>query len=102
VQVFVATVFLLLPGVLMMIALAIGFVGLSALPEMRRAISGLLAAVVGIQAVTMYRFSQNSVRDRATFAVFALVLFAAVVLEWNAPLLVLLAGLFGAVVMARA
>jgi chromate transporter len=97
----VATVALLLPGVLMMVALAVGYVGLSALPQTRHAIAGLLAAVVGIQVVALYRLSRTSVRDRVTAAIFVVALFASLVLDVSAPLVVVIAGIYGAIALAK-
>jgi chromate transporter len=97
----IATACLLLPGVVMMVALAIGFVTLSVLPEMKRAISGLLAAVVGIQAVTMYRFGRKNVNDVITAAIFSIVLVFALATDVNPGILVIAAGLVGALVLVK-
>ena len=95
----VATICLLLPGVLLMLALAIGFATLSSVAQIRDAIAGVLAAVVGIQAVSLYRFARNSVKDLITFGIFASASVLALALDVNAVLLVVLAGVFGGVAL---
>src|SRR5262245_39449313 len=65
----VATTAFVLPGVLVMLALSIGYVTLEAVPVVSRAIAGLLAAVVGVQAVTAYRFARSGVKNRAAAAI---------------------------------
>jgi chromate transporter len=95
----VATICLLLPGVLLMLALAIGFATWSAVPQIRDAIAGLLAAVVGIQAVSLYRFARNSVKDLITFVIFASASVLALGLDVNAVVLVAVAGVFGSIAL---
>ena len=96
----VATICLLLPGVVLMLALAIGFASLSSVAQIRDAIAGVLAAVVGIQAVSLYRFARNSVKDVITFVIFAATSVLALALDVNAVLLVVLAGVFGSVALS--
>jgi len=83
-----------------MLALAIGFATLSSVAQVRAAIAGVLAAVVGIQAVSLYRFARNSVKDLITFVIFAAASVLALALDVNAVLLVVLAGVFGSVALA--
>jgi chromate transporter len=96
----VSTICLLLPGVLLMLGLAIGFATLSAVAQVRDAIGGLLAAVVGVQAISLYRFARNSVRGRIALAIFVVASIGALVFDVNAALLVVVAGLVGIVAPA--
>jgi chromate transporter len=98
----VATICLLLPGVVLMLALAVGFATMSTFAQIRDAIAGVLAAVVGVQAVSLYRFARNSVRDRITLAIFGAASVLALGLDVNAVLIVAVAGVFGAIALVPA
>lgn len=91
----IATVFSLLPALLLMLAMTVGFTNLSSLSVVRDAIGGVLAAIVGLQAVSLYRLARNSVNDRATATIFAVALFGALVIDVNIAVVVVLAGLYG-------
>jgi chromate transporter len=96
----VATTAFLLPGVLVMLALSIGYVALEAVPMVSRAIAGLLAAVVGVQAVTAYRFARSGVKNRAAAAIAVAAVFASLILHVNSAIVVLLAGIVGAIFLS--
>ncbi|MDE0374954.1 MAG: chromate transporter [bacterium] len=91
----VATLMYLLPGILVMTGLAVGFVALSTLPLLAPAIEGLLAAVVGIQSVYLYRFARKAIVDAVTATILVAGLGATFLLGVSAPLIVLLAGVVG-------
>lgn len=91
----VATLMYLLPGILVMTGLAVGFVALSTLPLLAPAIEGLLAAVVGIQSVYLYRFARKAIIDAVTATILVAGLGATFLLGVSAPLIVLLAGVVG-------
>lgn len=91
----VATLMYLLPGILVMTGLAVGFVALSTLPLLAPAIEGLLAAVVGIQSVYLYRFARKAIVDAVTATILIAGLGGTFLLGVSAPLIVLLAGVVG-------
>ncbi len=91
----VATLMYLLPGIIVMTGLAVGFVALSTLPLLAPAIEGLLAAVVGIQSVYLYRFARKAIVDAVTATILVAGLGATFLLGVSAPLIVLLAGVVG-------
>lgn len=91
----VATLMYLLPGIIVMTGLAVGFVALSTLPLLAPAIEGLLAAVVGIQSVYLYRFARKAIVDPVTATILVAGLGATFLLGVSAPLIVLLAGVVG-------
>ena len=91
----IATLMYLLPGILVMTGLAVGFVALSTLPLLSPAIEGLLSAVVGIQAVYLYRFARKAIVDTVTAAILVAGLGATLLLDVSAPLVVLVAGVVG-------
>ena len=91
----VATLMYLLPVILVMTGLAVGFVALSTLPFHTPAIEGLLAAVVGSRSVYLYRFARKAIVDTITAAILATGLCATLLLDVSAPLVVLVAGIVG-------
>lgn len=91
----VATLMYLLPGILVMTGLGVGFVALSTLPLLSPAIEGLLSAVVGIQGVYLYRFARKAIVDAVTAIILAAGLCATLLLDVSAPLVVLVAGIVG-------
>jgi chromate transporter len=91
----IATIFSLLPAFLLMLVLTVGFTNISSLTVVRDAIGGVLAAIVGLQAVSLYRLARNSVTDRATVGIFVVALVGALVVNVNIALIVVLAGLYG-------
>lgn len=97
----VATLMYLLPGILVMTGLAVGFVALSTLPLLAPAIEGLLAAVVGIQSVYLYRFARKAIVDPVTATILVAGLGATFLLGVSAPLIVLLAGVVGVFLFAK-
>ncbi len=97
----IATLMYLLPGILVMTGLAVSFVAISALPMLTPAIEGLLAAVVGIQAVYLYRFARKAIIDWTTAAILVVGLGAILLLDVSAPIIVLAAGLVGVVLFTE-
>ena len=97
----VATLMYLLPGILVMTGLAVGFVAISTLPLLSPAIEGLLAAVVGIQSVYLYRFARKAIIDAVTATILVVGLCATLLLGVSAPLIVLLAGIVGIVLFTK-
>jgi chromate transporter len=93
----IATIFSLLPAFLLMLALTVGFTSLASLSVVRDAIGGVLAAIIGLQAVSLYRLSRNSVNERATVVIFVVALVGALVVDLNIAVIVVLAGIYGIV-----
>jgi chromate transporter len=91
----IATIFSLLPALGLMLAMTVGFTNLASLSVVREGIAGVLAAIVGLQAVSLYRLARNSVRDRATAAIFSVALVGALVADVNIAVVVVLAGIYG-------
>lgn len=85
----------ILPSMLMMVGLAIGYRHLRQLPNMDRLFHGLNAAVVALIVVTAWRVGQNTLTKPwqwyvAVFSCLAVVLFGATIIE-----IILCAGLIG-------
>ncbi len=97
----IATLMYLLPGILLMAGLAVGFVAVADLPLLAPAIEGLLAAVVGIQSVYLYRFARRAIMDRTTAAILIAGLSATLILDVSAPLVVLIAGVAGVLLFTK-
>ncbi len=93
-----STLAYVLPATFMMIALAAGYVASTALPVVTPAVHGLTAAVVGLLLATAWRLAQrnlNKVRP-LTYPLTAAAFFAGVALPLNAAVIVVTAGLIGA------
>ena len=91
----VALVGFILPSMLMMVGLAIGYRHLRQLPDMDRLFHGLNAAVVALIVVTAWRIGRNTLTKPwqwyvAVFSCLAVVLFNATIIE-----VILAAGLIG-------
>ena len=91
----VATAAFVLPSALMMLALAVAYVSVTAVPVMHPAINGLTAAVVGLLLATTYRLGKANIPDRITLGIALASMVAGVVLGVSAALIVVAAGLIG-------
>lgn len=87
-----------LPATLMMMAMAAGYVASTALPVVTPAVHGLTAAAVGMLLATAWRLAQRNLSKvrPLTYALTATAFFAGVVLHFNAAVIVVAAGLIGA------
>jgi chromate transporter len=91
----VATAAFVIPSALMMLALAVAYVAVTALPAMRPAVNGLTAAVVGLLLATTYRLGKANIADRITLGIALASVVAGAVLDVSAALIVVAAGLLG-------
>jgi chromate transporter len=91
----VATAAFVFPSALMMLVLAAAYVTVTALPEMRPAVNGLTAAVVGLLLATTYRLGKANIPDRITLGLALASIVAGAVLGISAALIVVAAGLLG-------
>jgi chromate transporter len=91
----VAMAAFLFPAALMTLALAVGYVSVTAVPAMRPAINGLTAAVVGILLATTYRLGKANIPDRITLGIALASIVAGAVLGISAAVIVVAAGLVG-------
>ncbi|MCL4371356.1 MAG: chromate transporter [Chloroflexi bacterium] len=96
-----ATAALIFPSFLAMLLLAALYVAATALPGMGPAVGGLTAAVVGVLLATTYRLGRSNVKEPLTLGI-ALVAFAAgTLLDLNAALIVVAAGLIGVPLLSK-
>ena len=91
----VAMAAFLFPAALMTLALAVGYVSVTAVPAIRPAINGLTAAVVGILLATTYRLGKANIPDRITLGIALASIVAGAVLGISAAVIVVTAGLLG-------
>ena len=91
----VAMAAFLFPAALMTLALAVGYVSVTALPAIHPAIHGLMAAVVGILLATTYRLGKANIPDRITLGIALASIVAGAVLGISAAVIVVTAGLLG-------
>ncbi|HEY5868234.1 MAG TPA: chromate transporter [Candidatus Tectomicrobia bacterium] len=91
----VAMAAFLFPAALMTLALAVGYVSVTAVPAIRPAINGLTAAVVGILLATAYRLGKANIPDRITLGIALASIVAGAVLGISAAVIVVTAGLLG-------
>lgn len=98
----IATWAYLLPSILMMLLLAAGYVAASAIPAVGPAVNGISAAVVGILLATAYRLGKRniSLKEPLTVALAAASLLVGALLGVNVALIVIAAGLIGALLLA--
>ena len=99
----IAAVAYLLPGVLAMVALAAGYVAVSAVPAIVPAVQGLTAAAVGLLLATAYRLGRRSItlRQPLTAALGVAAFVAGALLGVNVAFIVLAAGLLGVLFLKR-
>ena len=91
----VAMAAFLFPAALMTLALAVGYVSVTAVPAIRPAFNGLTAAVVGILLATAYRLGKANIPDRITLGIALASIVAGAVLGISAAVIVVTAGLLG-------
>jgi chromate transporter len=98
----VATIAYVLPSFVLMLALAAGYVVVTAIPGIGAAVNGLTAAAVGILLATAWRFAQRNIdpRQPATITIALGALVAGTVFSLNVALIVVLVGVVGVVVFA--
>jgi chromate transporter len=94
-----ATAAFVLPSALLMLVLAALYVGITVLPEVRPAVQGLTAAVVGILLATTYRLGKSNIKEPLTVVLALAAFVAGAFLRIHAALLVIGAGLIGILVL---
>lgn len=96
-----ATVAYLLPSALAMLLFAAGYVAVTALGALQPALHGLTAAAVGVLLATAYRFAQRNIAlgQPLTVALALAAFITGAVFGVSAALIVLIAGLVGAVLL---
>ena len=82
----------LLPGALLIIALAVIYFGQGANPHVERMLQGMAAAVVGYLCVVVGRIGKGVLRDRGSLLVGALTFSAVGLLRMNAFLVIIVLG----------
>lgn len=97
-----ATSAYLLPSIVMMALLGLGYVAVTALPGVRPVVNGITAAVVGILLATAYRLSKRNVsrKDPLTLVLLVASFAAGAFLGLNVALITLAAGLVGMLFLA--
>jgi chromate transporter len=91
----VAMAAFLFPAALMTLALAVGYVTVTALPALQPAMHGLMAAIVGLLLATTYRLGKANIPDRITLGIALASVVAGAVLGVSAAVIVVAAGLLG-------
>jgi chromate transporter len=91
----VAMAAFLFPAALMTLALAVGYVTVTALPALQPAMHGLMGAIVGLLLATTYRLGKANIADRATLGLALASVVAGAVLGLSAAVIVVAAGLLG-------
>lgn len=97
-----ATAAFVLPSAVVMLALAAAYVAATALPTIEPTMNGLTAAVVGVLLATTYRLAKANVNEPLTAVLAVSAFLAGVVLDANAALLVVVAGLIGVLLLSSA
>lgn len=91
----VATAAFLFPAALMTLMLAVGYVTVTVLPSLQSAMNGLTSAIVGLLLATTYRLGKANIADSTTLGIALASVIAGAVLDVNAAVIVVAAGLLG-------
>lgn len=95
-----ATAAFVLPSAVAMVALGALYAAAATVPDLAPTITGLVASVVGILIATIYRLGKSNIKEPLTFAIALVAFLAATFLDVSAALLVVAAGLIGAVLLS--
>jgi chromate transporter len=97
-----ATAAFVLPSAIAMLVLAALYVTAAAVPALGPAITGLMAAVVGVLLATTYRLGKANIKDPSTLGIAVAACVVGVWLSLNAALIVVAAGVLGLLLFAVA